>query len=80
MRRRRVLHGLSQTFWMLVLGCICLLLFFLGLGAFSPTGAIGLTIAMLVLIGLWIAHATWGARHRSGRDEAALRARERRGF
>lgn len=80
MSRRRMLHVLNQTFWVLVLGVICLFAFFLGIGAFSPTGAVGLTIAMVVLIGLWVGHAMWQARHRAARDEAAIRARERRGF
>jgi membrane protein YdbS with pleckstrin-like domain len=80
MSRRRMLHVLNQTFWVLALGVICLFAFFLGLGAFSPSGAVGLSIAMVVLIALWVAHAMWQARHRSGRDEAAIRARERRGF
>lgn len=80
MSRRRMFHVLNQTFWVLALGLICLFAFFLGIGAFSPTGAIGVTIATLALVVLWIAHAMWQARHRSGRDEAAIRARERRGF
>ena len=80
MSRRRLLHTLSQTFWVLVLGVICLFAFFLVTGAISPTGAVGLSIAVLVLVILWVGHAMWQARHRTGRDEAAIRARERRGF
>ena len=80
MSRRHLLHVLSQTFWVLVLGVICLFAFFLVTGAISPTGAIGLSLAVLVLVGLWIAHAVWEARHRTGRDAASVRARERRGF
>jgi uncharacterized membrane protein YphA (DoxX/SURF4 family) len=71
---------LSQTFWVLVLGVICLFAFFVAIGALSPSGAIGLTIAMVILIAAWVVHATWEARRRSGQDEAARRARERRGF
>lgn len=80
MRSRRMLHVLNQTFWVLVLAVICLFAFFLVTGAISPTGAAGLSIAVLVLVVLWIGHAMWQARHRTGRDEAAIRARERRGF
>jgi membrane protein implicated in regulation of membrane protease activity len=80
MSRRRLLHTLNQTFWVLVLGVICLFAFFLITGAISPTGAVGLSIAVLVLVVLWLGHAMWQARHRTGRDEAAVRARERRGF
>jgi uncharacterized membrane protein (DUF485 family) len=78
--RRHLLHVLSQTFWILALGVICLFAFFLLTGAVSPTGAVGLSLGVLVLVGLWIAHAVWEARHRTGRDAAAVRARERRGF
>ena len=78
--RRHLLHVLSQTFWVLVLGVICLFAFFLVTGAISPGAAVGLSLAMAVLVALWIAHAVWEARHRTGRDEAAIRARERRGF
>jgi uncharacterized membrane protein (DUF485 family) len=80
MPRSRMLHVLSQTFWVLVLGVICLFAFFVAIGALSPSGAIGLTIAMVVLVAAWIVHATWEARRRSGLDESARRARERRGF
>jgi uncharacterized membrane protein (DUF485 family) len=80
MSRRRLLHTLNQTFWVLVLGVICLFVFFLIVGAITPAGAVGLSLAVLVLVVLWVVHAMWQARHRSGRDEAAIRARERRGF
>ncbi len=78
--RRHLLNVLSQTFWVLVLGVIGLFVFFLVTGAISPTSAVGLSLGVLVLVALWIAHAAWEARHRTGRDEAAIRARERRGF
>ena len=71
---------LSETFWLFVLGVICLFAFFVIMGAFSPGQVIGLSIAMLVLAALWLGHAMWQARHRSGRDPAAIRARERHGF
>ena len=81
MSRRRMLHTLNQTFWVMVIGVISLFVFFLITGAFSPTGAVGLSVALLVLVVLWIGHAMWQARHPSSvRDEASIRARERRGF
>jgi hypothetical protein len=80
MSRRRLVHVLSETFWLFVLGVICLFAFFVIMGAFSPGQVIGLSIAMLVLAALWLGHAMWQARHRSGRDPATIRARERRGF
>jgi uncharacterized membrane protein (DUF485 family) len=78
--RSRLLHVLSETFWVFALGLICLFAFFVLLGALSPTQAVGVSLAVLALAVLWIAHALWEARHRGARDPAAIRARERRGF
>jgi uncharacterized membrane protein (DUF485 family) len=78
--RRHLFRVLSQTFWILVLGVICLFAFFLITGAISPTGAVGLSLAVLVLVALWIVHAVWDSRHRDPHDRAMIRARERRGF
>ena len=39
-----------------------------------------LTLAVLGLALLWAAHAVWDSRHRTGRDPATIRNRERRGF
>jgi membrane protein implicated in regulation of membrane protease activity len=78
--RSRFLHTLSETFWVFVLGLVCLFAFFVALGALSPTQAVGITVAMVVLAALWLGHAWWEARHRVGRDINAIRARERRGF
>jgi hypothetical protein len=54
--------------------------FFVSLGAFSPGDVLGLTVAMCILAGVWVAHALWDARHRDKRDATVRRARERRGF
>jgi protein-S-isoprenylcysteine O-methyltransferase Ste14 len=75
-----MLGTLSETFWILVLALIVLFAFFVALGAFSPSDVIGLTIAVVVLAALWIAHAVWESRHRDPHDRAIIRARERRGF
>ncbi|HEX6024604.1 MAG TPA: hypothetical protein VFZ00_21625 [Solirubrobacter sp.] len=80
MRSRKVLATLSETFWLLVLGVVVMFAFFAALGAFDIGEAIELTIAIVVLAVLWVAHAMWVNRHRDGRDPAAIRARERRGF
>jgi fatty acid desaturase len=72
---------MSDTFWILVLSIVVLFAFFIALGAFSPGEVVWLTLAVLGLALLWTAHAMWDARHRSsGRDPAAIRNRERRGF
>ena len=80
MKGSRVLATLADTFWVLVLAILVLFVFFVALGAFAPAEVAGLTVAMGILALLWVAHAMWDARHRSGRDPATIRARERRGF
>ena len=80
MRGSRILSTLADTFWILVLAVLVLFAFFVALGAFNPGEVAGLTVAMAALALLWIGHAMWTARHRTGRDVAAIRARERRGF
>jgi uncharacterized membrane protein YhaH (DUF805 family) len=75
-----MLATLSETFWILVLAVVVLFAFFVALGAFSPGDVAGLSLAIAALALLWVAHAVWDARHRSGRDVATIRARERRGF
>lgn len=76
----RLLATLGETFWILVLAVIALFAFFVALGAFSPGEVVVLTVAVIALAILWILHAVWQSRHREGRDPAAVRARERRGF
>jgi uncharacterized membrane protein YhaH (DUF805 family) len=75
-----MLATLSETFWILVLSVVVLFAFFVALGAFSPGEVAGLTIAVVALALLWIAHAVWDSRHRDPHDPAVIRARERRGF
>ena len=79
-RGSRVRATMLDTFWVLILGIVVLFAFFLALGAISPGEVVWLTLAMLVLALVWTAHAVWQSRHRSGRDPAAIRNRERRGF
>jgi len=79
-RGARVRSTMSDTFWILVLSIVVLFAFFIALGAFSPGEVTWLTLAVLGLALLWAAHAFWDSRHRSGRDPATIRNRERRGF
>ena len=79
-RAQRILAVLSETLWLLILGAVAMFLFFVALGAFKPTEVLGLTIAVVALAALWVAHATWVAHRQHGRDPASVRARERRGF
>ena len=78
--RSKVLATLSETFWLLVLGVVVLFAFFAALGAFEIGEALWVTVAVVVLAALWLAHAMWVSRHSDGRDPATIRARERRGF
>jgi hypothetical protein len=78
--RNRVLSTLNDTFWVLVLSVIVMFAFFVALGAVSPGEVVGLSLIVIALTALWIGHAMWDARRRTGRDVATIRARERRGF
>jgi steroid 5-alpha reductase family enzyme len=73
-----------DLFWVLAIGVIAAYAFFAALGAFSPGDVIGLTIAVGVLVALWIVRALTADRRRrvaeSERDPRLVHARERRGF
>jgi hypothetical protein len=75
-----MLSTMSDTFWILVLAVIVLFAFFVALGAFNVTEVLWLTLGVAALAVAWTAHAVWDSRHRDGRDPAAIRNRERRGF
>jgi hypothetical protein len=79
-RRRTLLQVLSDTFFLLIIGVVAMFAFFVALGALKPGEVVGLSVVVVVLFALWIAHAVWVSRHSDGRDPAAVRARERRGF
>jgi protein-S-isoprenylcysteine O-methyltransferase Ste14 len=79
-RRSRILATLSDTVWILVLAVVVLFAFFVALGAFSPGEVVVLTLVVIALALLWMAHAVWDSRHRDPHDPAVTRARERRGF
>ena len=71
-----MLSTLSETFWILVLAFVVLFAFFVALGAFSPGDVIGLTLVVVVLALLWIAHAVWDvAAPRSARPRHRPRPR-----
>jgi NhaP-type Na+/H+ or K+/H+ antiporter len=80
MSARRIWAVMSESFWILLAAIVALFVFLLALGAYSPGEVIGLTVVMVVLLVLWIGHAVWLSRKRSGRDPRAIQARERRGF
>jgi uncharacterized membrane protein (DUF485 family) len=83
-RRPPALSGLARNvregFWATALGLIACYAFFVALGAFAPGDVIGVSIAVGVLVVLWIVHA-WAQSHRPAeRDPRLTAARERRGF
>jgi hypothetical protein len=73
---------LRNAFWILSLCVLAMYAFFVALGAWDPAQVLPLTIAMGVLLALWIAHAWWGHARAAQRDRdpRSISARERRGF
>ena len=80
MNARRIWAVMSESFWVLLVSLVALFAFLLALGAYTPGDVLGLTIVMVVLLVLWIAHAVWLTRRADKRDPRAIAARERRGF
>jgi membrane protein implicated in regulation of membrane protease activity len=70
-----------DTFWALAIGVIAAYAFFAALGAFSPGDVLGVTIAVGILLALFLLRA-WLTRRRgvNDRDPRLVHARERRGF
>jgi hypothetical protein len=73
---------LRNAFWVLSLCVLAMYAFFVALGAWNPAQVLPLTIAMGVLLALWIGHAWLGRTHAEERerDPRSISARERRGF
>ena len=70
-----------DAFWVLAIGVIAAYAFFAALGAFSPGDVLGITIAVAVLLGLFVLRAWLGRRaDRHEKDPRLVHARERRGF
>jgi hypothetical protein len=52
-----LLGTLAHAFWALCATIVVLFIFFAALGALEPSEALELTIAVLALAALWLAHA-----------------------
>jgi len=76
----RILETMRETFWVLALAVIVLFVFFVALGALSPSDAVWATAIVGLLTVAWIVHAIAEGRHRDRRDRGIRAARERRGF
>ena len=75
------MQNLRSLFWVLSLGVIGAYLFFFSLGAFGFADVLPLSIAVAVLVVLWVIHAWLQSRHANEmRDVRLVQARERRGF
>jgi hypothetical protein len=56
----RILESLAHAFWAVCGTIVVLFIFFAALGAVEPDDAIELTIVVLALAVLWLAHAWRG--------------------
>jgi membrane protein implicated in regulation of membrane protease activity len=78
-RRLAWLEAVREFLWILALGVIAAYAFFLALGAFAPGDVLPLTLAIGVLVALWLVHAAL-ARGAGPQDPRLRHDRERRGF
>jgi membrane protein implicated in regulation of membrane protease activity len=80
-RMSAVAETVREAFWVIALGVIGCYAFFVALGAFAPGDVAGVSIAVGVLLVLWLVHA-WARGHGRAdeRDRRLTAARERRGF
>ena len=70
-----------DAFWVLAIGVIAAYAFFAALGAFSPGDVVGVTVAVGILLALWIVRGLLTPRGaRGAKDPRLTHARERRGF
>lgn len=75
-----VLMSMREAFWVFLVGVLVVFLFFSVLGGVSPGQVAGVSIAMAVVLALWVLHA-WRLHGRiDEHDPRLVRARERRGF
>jgi uncharacterized membrane protein YhaH (DUF805 family) len=76
-----VARVVREAFWVIALGVIACYAFFVLLGAWTPGDVAGVSIAVGVLVVLWLVHG-WAQGHRraEARDPRLTAARERRGF
>jgi hypothetical protein len=76
-----VARVVREAFWVIALGVIAAYAFFVLLGAWHPGDVVRVSVAVGVLVVLWIVHA-WAQSHRrpEGCDPRLTAARERRGF
>jgi steroid 5-alpha reductase family enzyme len=73
-------RSVADLFWALAIGLIAAYAFFAALGAFSPGDVLPVTIAVAILLALWVGRAIAARRAGQSRDPRLVHARERRGF
>jgi protein-S-isoprenylcysteine O-methyltransferase Ste14 len=70
-----------QAFWVIALGAVMVYAFFFVLGALNPGDVGALSIAVVILLALWLLRSwAWRRRHGDEHDPRLVKARERRGF
>ena len=79
-RRTPVATFIAEAFWVIALGVIFAYAFFAVLGAFDPGDTAGLSIAVAVLLVLFLLRGWANRRRHAERDPRIVAARERRGF
>ena len=70
----RIWAVMRESFWVLLISLVALFVFLLALGAYSPGEVLGLTVVMVVLFVLWVAHAAWVTRRADKRDPRRVAA------
>ena len=80
-RHPELARTIRDGFWVIALGAIACYGFFTALGAIKPGQVAGVSIAVGVLLALWLLRA-WSNAHADPhqRDPRLAHARERRGF
>ena len=77
----KAVGSLPAASFSFAIGLVLVYAFFLLLGAVKPGDVAAISIAVGILIALWLVRSwAWRRRHADKRDPRLIQARERRGF